>query len=421
MLHAARCGSAARDVASLYADNAAAMAAVSSTSVVSSVVALGAPPSVVPALKAAAQPENDVGGGLDVASAALDEREVGVLKADNARLRAELDESHARAGKIAELQRRQSDIHCTLLRAAHDEALAARDEARKEAAETRASLTRANEQCDALTAQLERHKATSHAEACLLAEEALAAREELTGTRAGERTQSAAGVHVATLRAELASADKVLAMALDAVSARATWQYTAPHFESKSGGGDKSAKKTGGGRREGASLADLGGLRELTELKHWSNGDQPQQQPKAQTASPGGPTLSTNAMARLERLEGVAVAAAERFETLHREHEQLRVRYELLLQSRAEPPPMRAEPLHVSRVEARPTTSRGEPPAAPTEPSPSRGEPSSSSAADPPTPVPQQLAASPQLRTPPLSQSNRRMRPRQMGRRRGDA
>jgi hypothetical protein len=190
----------ARDPATLLAENAAAMSGVRTshicqTAATSFAAALNPTTDTSPPPAAAAPSHAVLTQPLREENAALRE--------ENARLRAELDEAHQRAGKIAELQRRKGEIHSTLLRAAHEEALRSRDEARADAAAAHGELARASEEMAALRARMQRQQQTAQAEAGLLAAEAEAARNELVGVRDGARTTSAAGVHVAVLRGEL--------------------------------------------------------------------------------------------------------------------------------------------------------------------------------------------------------------------------
>ena len=89
-----------------------------------------------PVTTATTEPTDDVDAKVRNASllidsaAAAQEAELQSLRAEVSQLSEELAQAHERATTIAECQRRQTDIHSTLLRAAHDEAVAARDEAR---------------------------------------------------------------------------------------------------------------------------------------------------------------------------------------------------------------------------------------------------------------------------------------------------
>ena len=196
------------------------------------------------------------------------EREIAALKQENESLKTQLEEAHKRAGTIAECQRRQGEIHNTLLRAAHDEAVQARDAARADAQAARDELVKANDANKRLQAASERQQASFHAEAGLLAADAKAARDELVG-RKYENATSAAGVHLAALRSELSSCDETLAKALKELAPKAAWRYAAPRPTPM-----PAAPIVGGASR----------LQE--QLRQWSEGETQEVSPPTPPAKP---------------------------------------------------------------------------------------------------------------------------------------
>ena len=290
----ARKASAAPDIATLLAENAAAMVAVRSTTIFTHTE----PPAAAP--PSARKPSAE---GVELEA----------LRSENVELRLALEEAHTRCGTIAELERKKTDMHMSLWRAAHDEAAKALEEAQAESAGLR-------EQLESTTADLEQFKRQGHwqqqtaqAELGLLSADARAARLELVGSLDGAHTTSVAGVHLAALRAELADSEAICTEALDALRAKSTFHYTAPRPQAV-----------------------------LHELRQWSGGEQ-QAPPRPEAASAAGtskgpaaevPTAadrqapqSSAAHERLAQLEQVAEAAAERFETLEKEHTALRRKY----------------------------------------------------------------------------------------------
>lgn len=133
--------------------------------------------------------------------AALREEASG-LRNENIRLAKELEASHERAGTIAACQRRQSEIHTTLMRAAYDEAVEARNEARTEAASLRSQLAQLNTDLETLQKRLSVQQRSAEADMGLLRARTAAAQRELVGALDGERAMTAAGVHLGVLRAE---------------------------------------------------------------------------------------------------------------------------------------------------------------------------------------------------------------------------
>ena len=244
------------------------------------------------------------------------EREIAALKQENESLKTQLEEAHKRAGTIAECQRRQGEIHNTLLRVAHDEAVQARDAARADAQAARDELVKANDANKRLQAASERQQASFHAEAGLLAADAKAARDELVG-RKYENATSAAGVHLAALRSELSSCDETLAKALKELAPKAAWRYAAPRPTPM-----PAAPIVGGASR----------LQE--QLRQWSEGETQEVSPPTPPAKPAASSsaggLSPGGLARLTRLETIAEAAAVRFEALQAEHDALLRSYEEL-------------------------------------------------------------------------------------------
>lgn len=286
---------AARDLSALLAENAAMMDSVRSTTICKQLSEEAPmPPSVPVPAPVPRRPSPE--------AAAFEE-----MRAENSQLRSALDEANKRSTTIAELQRRQTDMHMTLLRAAHDEAVSAQNTACNESATLREQLTRASGENDALRRQLQRQQQTAQAELGILTAEVRAANQELVGSRDSAYTASVAGVHLAALRNELASSESHVAELFDALQAKATFHYTAPR-----------------GRQPA-----------LHDLRQWINGEAPAPPTTpAAKASPAsqaeaGP-LSSGALERLNRLEQVADAAAERFEALQKEHVLLRRKYHKL-------------------------------------------------------------------------------------------
>ena len=253
-----------------------------------------------PVTTATTEPTDDVDAKVRNASllidsaAAAQEAELQSLRAEVSRLSEELAQAHERATTIAECQRRQTDIHSTLLRAAHDEAVAARDEARAEAEAMRQRVSQVEAQAAEARQHSEIRERTALAEAGLHAAAAAASREELLGSRLDAR--SVVGVHLALLRSELAMSEATQAQPGEPV------------------GG------SGGTRMHAASLPPPSSLR---EIQQWSG------------VSVSGTVNAAAAKERnmewmaprLERLEQVAEAASHRFEELQREYEALRLRH----------------------------------------------------------------------------------------------
>lgn len=226
------------------------------------------------------------------------------LRAENAKLRAELETAYERASTIAECQRKQSEIHATLLRAAHDEAVEARNEARADAASLRSQCTRLTGELEACRQRLSVQRQTADAEAALFAAETRAARQELTGADASRAT-STAGLHVALLRAELAASE------------RAPDAHT--HAHSQAGAGLAALDSAAQPPRCGAALR---------ELKQWCG------TPASPSASPdGGKAVRVQTpLERLSRLEATVEVASRRFEALQAEHDALQRKHARLKQ-----------------------------------------------------------------------------------------
>jgi hypothetical protein len=227
--------------------------------------------------------------------------EVTSLREQVAELREQLEEAHKRSATIADCQRRENEIHSTLLRAAHDEAVQARRDVEDDASSLRARLGQAEVEVASLRAQLDIQRQTAYAEAGLQAAETAKLRKELVG---GQRdgAASAAGVHLALLRSELAVADRNLATASASLAGRAEWQYTAPQPS------------------KGPAL---------DSIQRWSASDLEGGGAPPQHAAA---THGAGALERLERLESIANMASERFEALRREHSTLRRRFVRLQQ-----------------------------------------------------------------------------------------
>ena len=136
-------------------------------------------------------------------TAALRDQELEVLRTEVIELRKEVEEANARASTIAECQRRETDIHTTLLRAAHDAAVKARAEAREEASAMRARLDVTEKELRVCRERLSVRLRTAAAEAGLTAAAEAAMRDELVGRRfnpssalaLGDRTKRAQQHH----------------------------------------------------------------------------------------------------------------------------------------------------------------------------------------------------------------------------------
>lgn len=212
--------------------------------------------------------------------AAEEESGGSALEAENAALRAELAEARSHGDKIAEAQRRQSEMQATLLRAAHAEALEARDEARADALSLRDSLAQTQAEVQDARDRLEQQQQVRDTEVAL--EAALAAQR-----RRGD-DRSVTGARLLAIRGELAA---------------------------------EAASSSAVALAEPDTAAQLGSL--LGELRDWAG------QPSVEAAaadSPGARARREAVLGRLGRLEGMIEAATERFEQLQSENEDLRLR-----------------------------------------------------------------------------------------------
>lgn len=230
--------------------------------------------------------------------------ELTAVQAEVERLRVELEEAHGRASTIADCTRKQSEMHATLLKAGHDAAIKARDEARAEASRLRRALEQRSAELAAARKQASVQQQTMEAEMGLLATERKSALEELVGRGRAEAAKSAAGVHLGLLQAELRKADDDAAAAVHVERAPATCF---------------------------ASL-DMSALR---ELKQWcepplaadngSGAEEPQEQlaPSVAELLKHRETM----LARIARIEEFADGAAQRYAALQEEHEALKRRH----------------------------------------------------------------------------------------------
>ena len=222
-----------------------------------------------------------------------------VNDANVAQLRAELQAANERTATVAEGQRRQNEIHATLLRAAHDEAVEARNEAVAEAAQLRAEVKRLSAELDACRSKLSMQRQTADAQLGLLAADCKAARGELVG-RLHPTASTTAGVHLSLLRNELLRAEtETGSLVASDATARAT----------------------------SSSPAELDtALAALRELKQWC---EPQ---AADEMEAGGRHVGRDViLSRLSRLEATAEAASQRFQALQAEHEALQRKHNRLL------------------------------------------------------------------------------------------
>ena len=295
------------------------------------------------------------------------DQDIQQLRAELSQLKSDLQEAHGRASKVGECERRKGQIHNTLLRTAHDEALAAGRDLRQEVTELRSHLTRVTSEFAAYRAQADVQQRTVKAEAELLALElskmrtmrildrpflpslpsartraqsekpditrtlplpapspAMTAKDtppfhaagaELLGARVDGDTSSVAGVHLAALRADLEAQDQLLAAALSTLASKQQWQRVAPKAtigaqttlrEIQQWSSDDASRHTGGQHALEHTEAK-GDLKGEARGKHAKGGE-------------GGEVSSEQTLARLERLEQVAHLAAERFDALQEEH-----------------------------------------------------------------------------------------------------
>ena len=220
-------------------------------------------------------------------------REVTALRAEVARMRGELEAAHQRSATIAECQRKQSEMHAMLLRSAYDEAVEARDEAREDTARMRAQLEQRTSELAAAQQRASLQLQTMEAEMGLLAAEGRTARGELVGHTMAHTSTSVAGVHLGLLRQELRRAE-------DEVEARPPAPLAPLDFDA------------------------------LRELRQWC-----EPLAGAPSAAPSAAELKHRQLmlARVERLEVYAEAAAERFAALQQEHEDLRKKHSKLLRA----------------------------------------------------------------------------------------
>ena len=199
------------------------------------------------------------------------------LKAENIQLRQDLDalrkqyeEANERATNNIALRRRQDDIHVTLLRAAHEEAINARNEAWSEAAELRQQLQTANEGLAALRQQLSRHN---------------------------------------------------LAVATEAAYSAATLPPRSSEFDEE-GQAEGGSGGGGGGSKDDAAAAAAAPkpppVVDGSILREWSGYSETEKRRQEQDA------------ARLERLEALAASVTQSYEFLQLEHTALKRRYQRL-------------------------------------------------------------------------------------------
>ena len=245
-------------------------------------------------------------------------REVTALQAEVARMRGELEAAHQRSATIAECQRKQSEMHAMLLRSAYDEAVEARDEAREDTARMRAQLEQRTSELAAAQQRASLQWQTMEAEMGLLAAEGRTARGELVGHTTAHTSTSAAGVHLGLLRHELRRAEDEAARAA-AVAAAAAATSEVP--------GTRGLAEVAA--RPPAPLAPLD-FDALRELRQWC-----EPLAGAPSAAPSAAELKHRQLmlARVERLEKYAEAAAERFAALQQEHEDLRKKHSKLLRA----------------------------------------------------------------------------------------
>ena len=243
------------------------------------------------------------------------------LKSEVAQLKADLQEAHARAQKVGECERRKGQIHNVLLRAAHDEAVAAARAASEEAHALRAKLDQQAKAFAAFRARVDVQQRTAEADHALLATEVSSLRAELLGARADGSTMSVAGVHLAALRSSLEHQDEMLAAALSALASKAIFHHTSPRPSSHmcSCAAASSASACSLQQQRGLS----GGGASLEQIQEWSSGHSV----AATSSDPEESAKLVKALERLSRLEQMAEAAVGRFEELQKEHDTLQRRY----------------------------------------------------------------------------------------------
>ena len=245
-------------------------------------------------------------------------REVTALRAEVARMRGELEAAHQRSATIAECQRKQSEMHAMLLRSAYDEAVEARDEAREDTARMRAQLEQRTSELAAAQQRASLQLQTMEAEMGLLAAEGRTARGELVGHTMAHTSTSVAGVHLGLLRQELRRAEDEVARAASVAAAAAATSVVP---------GTRGLAEVEA--RPPAPLAPLD-FDALRELRQWC-----EPLAGAPSAAPSAAELKHRQLmlARVERLEVYAEAAAERFAALQQEHEDLRKKHSKLLRA----------------------------------------------------------------------------------------
>lgn len=240
--------------------------------------------------------------------------EVEALKAEVARLNAELQESHGRAQKVGECERRKSEIHNVLLRTAHDEAVAAARQAREECEALRVKYDQQSNEFLAFREKARLQQQTAEADQGLLVAEVSALRAELLGARVDGAAVSVAGVHLAAMRSSLAEQDDLLAAALDALRSKVVFHHAAPR----------------------PSRRHVGAEASMREIEQWSSGATASAAAQQAGADAADPVTLAHALARLERLETMAEAATQRFSTLQDEHAALQRRYGKLQRKHAQ-------------------------------------------------------------------------------------
>lgn len=231
--------------------------------------------------------------------------ETATLRTEVAELKAALAAEQERTQTVATCQMRQQEIHETLLRAAHDAAVEAQNEARADAAAARDQL-RAFERARA-TAELQHSARLETAQAEL---ELLRQHHRIAASRL-EAAQEEEAVQLRLLRAELRACERSSPPGTAALAAASPPRHAMPS--------------------PGQVLRDLG---------QWSGGaHSASPPPKAADTSaasaacrPGGDPRAPRHLERLQRLEAAADAASGRFEELHREHTALKRRHRKLKQ-----------------------------------------------------------------------------------------
>lgn len=236
-------------------------------------------------------------------------------------LRSDIDAAHARASTIAELHRKETDIHTTLLRAAFDEAIASRNDTSKEVECLRAHVARISSELHECRRQLSVHRSIVDAEVSIFWAERSGPGKELISSY----PFSSVGVHLAILRNELASMEKSSAAAMAAPSGVNELRPGQSIYGTHSRRESLIVNRATCQENHGASRSSIvGGVQPTSDSKHlqlWS------QQQEHVAVSDKALILS-----RLDRLEQTADAASTRYEALLREHDALKRRHAQLQQ-----------------------------------------------------------------------------------------